>query len=78
MLTSTFRGLGEMQARIQGALDAGPYLLGDPFSAADILLVSLAQFSRATFPAGPRADDYLKRIGARPALKRALKRDATG
>ena len=77
-LTSTFRGLGEMQARIQDALDAGPYLLGDQFSAADILLVSLAQFSRAMFPAGPRADDYLKRINARPALARALKRDATG
>jgi glutathione S-transferase len=43
VLRATFRGLDEMKARIQSALDA-----------------------------------YLKRVSARPALARALRRDATG
>jgi glutathione S-transferase len=78
VLTRTFRGRDEMNARIVGALEAGPYLLGDQFSAADILIGSLAQYMRQMLPPGPPVDDYVARISARPALARAQRRDATG
>jgi glutathione S-transferase len=77
-LTRTFRGRAEMDARILTALQAGPYLLGQQFSSADILLGSLGHFARQMLPADKRVDAYLERISARPALARAQRRDSTG
>jgi glutathione S-transferase len=51
-------------------------VLGERFSGADLLLVSMGPFSRAMLPAGDRVDAYLARAAARPALARALARDA--
>jgi len=68
--------LEELGAPILSALRAGPYVLGERFSGADLLLVSMGQFSRAMLPAGDRVDAYLARAAARPALARALARDA--
>ena len=76
MLRRTFRSMGEMKARVAAALDKHDHLLGDAFSAADLMLVSLGQFARAMLPDGPRVDDYLARANARPALARALKKDS--
>ena len=76
ILERTFRGRAETDARILSALRAGPYVLGERFSGADLLLVSMGQFSRAMLPAGDRVDAYLARAAARPALARALARDA--
>jgi glutathione S-transferase len=39
-LTATFRGVPELTARIGSALDKGPWLLGDHFSDADLLIHS--------------------------------------
>ena len=76
VLARAFRGMAEMHARVQATLRSGPYLLGDAFSAADILLASLGQFSRPMLPPGEPTDSYLARLAARPALARALAKDA--
>lgn len=71
-----FRDRAAIDRRITAALERSPYVLGDELSAVDILLASMGQFSRAMLPAGARIDDYLARCGQRPALQRALARDA--
>jgi glutathione S-transferase len=71
----SFRGLKEMNQRVSDALAAAPYLLGEQFSAADLLLASLGQFSRAMLPPGAVVDAYLARMNARPALARALRKE---
>lgn len=75
-LARSFRGVKEMNQRVGTALDAGPYLLGDSFSAADVLIGSLGQWARHMLPAGDPVDGYLARLNARPALARALQKDA--
>ncbi len=74
-LQRTFRGLPEMQARILAALKTSPYLLGDAFSAADLLIATLGQWARQMLPADTIVDDYIARCTARPALARANARD---
>lgn len=71
----TFRDRAAMDRHILSALEPGPYLLGDKFSGADILLASLGQFIRTLLPEGARVDAYLERCNARPALARALAKD---
>jgi glutathione S-transferase len=75
LLQRTFRDLSAMHLRVLGALGASPYLLGDEFSGADILIASLGQFAREMLPSGPVVDDYLARCNARPALARAIAKD---
>ncbi len=75
MLRRTFRGRAEVDARILSALNAGPYLLGERFSAADILIGSTGMWMRTMMPAGKIVDDYLARCAARPALARAQAKD---
>jgi glutathione S-transferase len=78
VLTRTFRGLKEMNDRVRDALDRGPYLLGEAFSAADVLVGSLGQFAREMLPAGDPVDAWLAALNARPALARALAKDGPG
>ena len=75
-LKRTFRGRAEMDARILAALKAHDYIAGEAFSAADILIASLGQWMRDMLPADPLVERYLERCGARPALARALAKDA--
>lgn len=65
----------DMVARWKGALEAGPYLMGEQFSAVDILFASLLQFSRQSLPGDALYDEWLARITARPACARALAKD---
>jgi len=65
-----------LDRRWREALDRAPYLLGDSFTAVDILFGSLLQFFRAAMPQYPIYDAYLARIGDRPALARAMTKDA--
>jgi glutathione S-transferase len=74
----TFRGLKEMNDRLRDALERSPYLLGDAFSAADLLVGSLGQFAREMLPAGDPVDAWLAQLNARPALARALAKDGPG
>jgi glutathione S-transferase len=64
-----------MDDRLRTTLEGSPWLLGDHFSAADILFVSLLQFARQMLPPHAIYDDWLGRANARPALARALARD---
>jgi len=75
MVQRTFRSKAEFGARVLAALREGPYLLGERFSGADILLASMLQWARHTLPADKLVDDYLARINARPALGRATAKD---
>jgi glutathione S-transferase len=75
-LRATFRGRAEMEDRILGALESHPYIAGENFSGADILVSSLGQFAREMMPAGPVIDDYLARCFGRPALAAAQAKDA--
>jgi len=76
VMRRTFRDRSAMDRRILTALEPGPYLLGEKFSAADILIVSLGQFARTMLPADTTIDAYLERCSARPALARARAKDA--
>lgn len=64
-----------MDERLRATLEASPWLLGDAFSAADIMFVSLLQFARQMLPPHEAYDDWLARANARPALARALAKD---
>ena len=75
VMQRTFRDRAAMNRRVLEALDPGPYILGEQFSGADILIASMGQFVRTMLPAGPVVDAYLGRCNARPALARALAKD---
>ena len=64
-----------LDERLRTTLERTPWLLGDKFSAADILFVSLLQFARQMLPPHAVYDDWLARANARPALARALAKD---
>lgn len=74
-LKRTFTSLEAMNRRLMEALKAGPYLLGENFSGADILISSLGQFARKMLPQDPLVDAYLARCTSRPALARAMAND---
>ena len=75
-LVRTFRGKAEMERRLLDALKQGPYLLGDKFSGADILVASLGAWARPMLPTGKLVDDYLARCNSRPALKASFGKDS--
>jgi glutathione S-transferase len=63
-------------AVVEGALDGQGYLVGDRFTVADVLVGTTLRF---TTRAGisdeltPTLNDYMGRLGQRPAFQRALK-----
>jgi glutathione S-transferase len=59
-------------------LSAGPYLLGDHFSAADVLYgTTFAMFAQSPMmPKSAAVEDYVKRIVARPGYLKAQALDA--
>jgi glutathione S-transferase len=62
-------------AKWKGALEAGPFLMGETFSAVDILFGSLLQFARKTLPDDAIFDEWVSRISARPAFGLSLTKD---
>ncbi len=76
-LTATFRGTDAVTARIRAALDKGPWLLGDTFSAADILVHSPYAWFTEALPDDPLIRDWVARCMARPARLAAHVADAT-
>ncbi|MBC9177456.1 glutathione S-transferase family protein [Pseudoroseomonas ludipueritiae] len=68
--------------RVMSTLDAGlaqgPWLLGQQFSAADVVLGSALRWGLMfdLIPSTPLRADYVRRCEARPALQRALAIDA--
>ena len=59
-------------------LSAGPYMLGQRFSAVDVLYgTTFAMFAQsALLPKSPIIEEYAKNVVARPAFARAQARDA--
>jgi glutathione S-transferase len=72
------RGIGakaQVDAFIAAALDRGPYLLGDQFSAVDLLYSNAGMWFRALLPPGAAIDAYIARCQERPALARSMAKD---
>lgn len=74
-LHKTFRGTPEVTARIHAALEKGPWLLGEDFSAADILIHSPYAWFNNT-PDDPLIKDWVERCKARPARLKVMDEDA--
>jgi glutathione S-transferase len=62
---------------VTNALTPGPYMLGERFSAVDVLYgTTFAMFAKSPMmPKSAVIDEYVKRIVARPAFARAQARD---
>jgi glutathione S-transferase len=71
------RNYDQVLRRLETALSSGPYLLGEKFSAADILLGSALRWGRGAFPASVAIDAYVDRCWSRPAAVSSLAKDAT-
>ncbi|MGL6211605.1 MAG: glutathione S-transferase family protein [Paracoccaceae bacterium] len=75
-LTSSFRSHVEATARLHAALAQGPWLLGETYSAADLLLHSPYAWFKDATPDDPLIRDWVARCMARPARVRVLAQDA--
>ena len=75
-IPKTFRSHTEAAVRIHSALEKGPYLLGDSFSAADLLIHSPYAWFKDSAPNDPLIRDWVARCMARPARLRVLAADA--
>lgn len=53
-------------------LPKGPYMMGDTFTGADLLIASALAFGRQAFPESAVIDAYLERCKSRPANQRAM------
>lgn len=69
------RGYDAVLARLHAALSVGDYVMGDVFTAADILIGSALNFGRRAFPEDAMLDAYVARCRHRPAAVKALSRD---
>jgi glutathione S-transferase len=68
----------EVMATVLALLAKGPYMLGEQFSAVDVLYATMfALFAQSPIlPKSAVLDEYVKRVLARPAYARASARDA--
>lgn len=74
-VTAAIRGVDEVNARLHAALDKGPWLLGDQFSAADLLCFSPYNWFQDATPDDPLIRDWVARCLARPAVARVRAMD---
>ncbi len=75
-LTATFRGPDEVAQRLRSALEHGPWLMGEQYSAVDLLLHSpFAWFTEAT-PDDPLIRDWVARCMNRPSRLLVKAREA--
>ena len=72
------------KARYQAAVDrllealwVGPYLMGERFTAADVMVGSSLAWARSCLPESPLLDAYAERLAKRPARIRADAKDST-
>jgi glutathione S-transferase len=67
----------EAMAAVMARLSPGPYLLGENFSALDVLYgTTFAMFGQsALLPKSPNIEAYARRVTARPAFARALAKE---
>jgi glutathione S-transferase len=70
------RDYARVVGRVRAALARGPYLLGERFTAADILVSGPFEWDAAAAPVDDTIRDWLQRLTARPAAQRATARDS--
>jgi glutathione S-transferase len=73
------RGVGakdRVDQRIAEAVEKTPFMLGDRFSAVDLLYVNAGMWFRQLLPPGAHVDAWIERCAQRPALARAMAKDA--
>ncbi|HMS93654.1 MAG TPA: glutathione S-transferase family protein [Tabrizicola sp.] len=74
-LDATFRDHKAAAARIRAALEKGPWLMGDRFSAADLLVHSPYAWFKDATPDDPLIRDWVARCMARPSVVRVKAAD---
>lgn len=62
--------------RVLEALGRGPYLMGERFTAVDVMAGAVVLFAREHLPESELIDAYAARLASRPALARARAKDA--
>ncbi len=70
-LAATFRGKAEALARLHEALAVGSWLVGDRYTAADLLCASPFLWFRDLDPGTPEVRDWVARCAAHPGLAAA-------
>lgn len=78
ILDVTFRRLPEVTGRLRRTLERGPYLLGEKFSAADLLLVSPFTWFPDKTPDVPAIRQWIERCEARPSAAAIAMSDREG
>lgn len=76
VLYATFRDHPAAVARLRAALAQGPWLLGQNYSAADLLVHAPYAWFPETTPDDPLIRDWVARCMARPARQSVLSREA--
>ncbi len=75
VLDVTFRGMPEIVARLSSALSQAPFLMGERFTTADLLLVSPFTWFPETTPDDAAIRSWIQRCEARPSARRAAEFD---
>lgn len=75
LFTSSFRGFQEMSDRLTDQLSENQYLLGEAFSAADLLISAPFIWFSAMAPDTKPVREWIVRCAQRPALKKATEED---
>ncbi len=76
ILHLTFRGVPEMTARLAGTLETTSFLMGERFTAVDLLLVSPFTWFPESTPDHPAIRAWIERCEARPSSKKTAEYDA--
>ncbi len=76
LFDATLRDFDTVLARLNEALAQGPWLLGERFSAADLLCSAAFQWLPQLVEDQPLIRDWVKRCSERPAMARTLRRDS--
>jgi glutathione S-transferase len=74
-LQATFRDMAALTARLSDALARGPWLMGDRYTAADLLLASPFLWFTEAMPDDPAIKDWVARCANQPGLLAAAQMD---
>jgi glutathione S-transferase len=76
--TCPYGDFDTMLGTVNQQLATGPYLLGERFTAADVLWGVALKWTVGfkLVPASPQIDAYVERVNSRPAMQRAAAKDA--
>ena len=72
---ATFRGVAEVTAALTAALEQGPYLAADRYTAADLLVSGVFSYAPEAIPDVRAVRDWIARCQARPSVARTLEFD---